>query len=91
VAQTRSLYHRRGIVKKRANLRPQLVLGAVILLAGVVLVIVGLNASRAITDQVPNTPGVRFTQGIPWYLFGGLGMGAIGIYILWTNAHGKRT
>jgi hypothetical protein len=55
-------------------------LGIVVLAVGVVLLIVGLNASHSIVDQASNTFFGRFTHATTWYICGGLllaGLGAL--------------
>ncbi len=69
----------------------QLLFGTLILIAGVVLVIVGMNASHAVTAQVGNTLRDRFTQGATWYILGGLAAGMAGLYLVLTNLLSKRT
>ncbi len=50
----------------------QRILGLVIMVLGVVLLVVGMNSSHSIADQVSNTFTGRFTQGTTWYIIGGI-------------------
>jgi len=72
-------------------MKPQVIFGALILIAGVVLLILGVNASHAVADQVSRTLYGRFTQGTTWYILGGLGLGVVGLYLMLTNLLGRRT
>ena len=72
-------------------MKPQLLLGAMILVAGVALLIFGANASHSMADQMSNSFYGRFTQGTTWYILGGLGLGGVGLYLLLTNLLGRRT
>jgi uncharacterized membrane protein HdeD (DUF308 family) len=48
------------------------VLGFVLLVGGVVLIIVGVTASRSFADSLSNWITGRFTQSTMWYLIGGV-------------------
>ena len=58
---------------------PQRILGVVLLVAGVILLIVGMNASHSVADQVSTTFTGRFTQATTWYIVGGIGVGLLGL------------
>ncbi len=64
--------------------------GVVLVLVGVVLLIVGMNASHALVDQVHSTFTGRFTQATTWYLLGGAVTGLLGLYLLFAGWFGKR-
>ncbi len=51
---------------------PQRIGGVVLLIVGIVLMIVGLNASHSFADQVSNTFTGKFTDSTAWYIYGGL-------------------
>jgi hypothetical protein len=70
-------------------MKPQLVYGAMILIAGVALLIFGMNASHSMADQMSNSVYGRFTQGTTWYILGGLAAGLLGLYLLLTNLLSK--
>ena len=50
----------------------QRVFGFVILAVGIILLVVGMNSSHSIADQVSNTFTGRFTQATTWYIVGGI-------------------
>jgi len=72
-------------------MRTQLILGTLMLIAGVALLITGTHASHSLADQVNNTLYGRFTQGTTWYILGGVGTGLVGLYLLLVNLLSKRT
>jgi hypothetical protein len=51
---------------------PRRILGTVMLIAGIILFIIGLNASESITDQVNEFFTGHFTDTTMWYLIGGI-------------------
>jgi len=55
----------------------QRIFGIVLLVIGVILLIVGMNASHSAADQISNTFTGRFTHETAWYIFGG-GAAALG-------------
>jgi len=69
---------------------PQRIVGILILVVGVGLVVVGMNASHSIADQVSNTFTGRFTQATTWYILGGIGAGVVGLIMLVGGAGGKQ-
>jgi hypothetical protein len=66
----------------------QRILGVVLLVAGVVLLILGMNASHSVADQVSNTFTGRFTQATTWYILGG---GASALFGLLLVLFGSRS
>ena len=65
------------------------IVGAVLLVLGVVLVIVGMNSSHSVADQVSNTFTGKFTQDTMWYIIGGLALGVFGLLMLLFGMRGK--
>ena len=61
---------------------PKRILGLLALVAGVALLVIGLNASHSIADQVSNTFAGRFTQTTIWYIVGGLAIAVVGLFLL---------
>jgi hypothetical protein len=61
---------------------PQRIVGIVLLLLGVGLLIVGINSSNSVADQVSNTFIGRFTQGTMMYIVGGAVAGIAGIVMM---------
>ncbi len=64
--------------------------GAVILVVGVVLLIVGMHSSNSVADQVSNTFIGRFTQQTMWYIIGGIGLGFLGLVMMLFGAGGRK-
>jgi hypothetical protein len=71
-------------------MRTHLILGALMLTAGVILLITGTQASHSMAE-VSNTFYGRFTQGTTWYILGGVGTGLVGLYLLLTSLLSRRT
>jgi hypothetical protein len=60
-------------------MNPQRIVGVVLLVLGVALLIIGMNASHSVADQVHNTFTGRFTDSTTWYIVGGIGLGILGL------------
>jgi hypothetical protein len=60
---------------------PKRILGIVLLIVGVALLVVGMNASHSVADQVKNTFTGRFTEGTTWYILGGISVGIVGLLL----------
>jgi hypothetical protein len=73
------------------NLTPQRILSALALIGGIVLFVIGMNASHALADQVGATFFARFTHAATWYILGGIVAGGFGLYLLLTDLFTKRT
>ncbi len=58
------------------------ILGIALLVIGVGAVIVGMNASHSLGDQVSNTFTGHFTQQTTWYILGGIAAGVVGIVMM---------
>jgi Protein of unknown function (DUF3185) len=69
---------------------PQRIFGSLILIGGMILLFVGMNASHSMADQVSNTFSGRFTQGTTWYILGGIATGLLGLFLLLSGSFGKR-
>jgi len=59
----------------------QRIVGIVLLVAGVVFLIIGMNPSHSAADQLSNTFTGRFTQQTAWYVFGGGTVALVGLLI----------
>jgi hypothetical protein len=57
-------------------------LGIVLLVVGIVLFIVGMNASHSVSDQASNAFTGKFTQATAWYIYGGLAAGLAGLLVV---------
>ena len=70
---------------------PYRIIGVVVLVAGIVLLIVGLNASDSLADQVNETFTGRFTKGTTGYIVGGIGAGVLGLLMVAFGGRWART
>ena len=58
------------------------IFGAILLAVGILLVVVGVNASHSIADRVSNTFTGRFTEATTWYIVSGAAVGLIGLFMV---------
>jgi xanthine/uracil permease len=63
--------------------------GIVVLVIGVILLVVGLNASESFADQISNTFTGKWTDHTAWYIYGGFGLGLFGLLIVLFGRRGK--
>ena len=68
---------------------PSRIVGLVLLIIGVVLLCVGMNASNSAADQIKHTFTGRFTQETAWYIFGGLALALLGLFLSILGPGGK--
>jgi hypothetical protein len=54
-------------------------LGIGLLILGVILLVMGMNSSHSMADQVSNTFSGRFTERTTWYIIGGIALGLLGL------------
>ena len=59
----------------------QRIVGIVMVVAGVVLGIIGLNASDSVADQVSETFTGKYTDSTMWYMIGGGAMALLGLLL----------
>ncbi len=67
----------------------QRILGIVLLVVGIVVLMVGVNSSHSMADQVSNTFTGRFTQATTWYMIGGVGAAVLGLLLVLVGVRGK--
>jgi hypothetical protein len=67
----------------------QRIFGMVLLVVGVILLIMGMNASHSAADQISNTFTGKFTHETAWYIFGGGAAGLLGLLMLLFGARGS--
>jgi hypothetical protein len=56
----------------------QRVFGVALFVAGVVLIIVGIVASRSLADSLSTTFSGHLTNNTMWYIFGGIASAVVG-------------
>jgi hypothetical protein len=67
----------------------QRIFGIVLLLGGVALLIIGMNASHSAADQISNTFTGRFTNDTAWYIFGGGAVAVFGLLMVLVGPRGR--
>ncbi|MFU8857505.1 MAG: DUF3185 family protein [Deferrisomatales bacterium] len=60
----------------------QRIAGIVLLVAGVALFLVGMNASESVADQLSEFFTGRFTDTTMWYIIGGIAAAVAGLLLL---------
>jgi hypothetical protein len=70
-------------------MNPQRIFGIVLLVVGVILLIVGMNASDSVADQVSETFTGRFTRDTMWYIVGGIASALLGLLMVLFGGRGK--
>jgi len=68
----------------------QRIIGVVLLVVGVTLVIVGMNASHSVADQVSNTFTGRFTRETAGYIIGGGVAALLGLLMVLFGVRGRK-
>lgn len=68
---------------------PGRMVGIVLLVVGVGLLVVGMNASHSVADRLSNTFTGRFTDATTWYIVGGIAAGVLGLLMLVMGRGGK--
>jgi hypothetical protein len=72
-----------------ADMSAQRIFGFVLLIIGVILMIVGLNASHSAADQISNTFTGKFTHQTAWYIFGGGAAALLGLLMVVFGVRGS--
>lgn len=67
---------------------PQRIAGTVLLVVGVILLIIGMNASHSVSDQVSRTFTGRFTEATTWYIIGGIASALLGALLVLFGVRG---
>lgn len=68
---------------------PQRIAGIVLLVLGIVVLMIGLNSSESVADQVSETFTGRFTERTTWYILGGIAMAVVGLVLAFVGVKGK--
>ena len=58
------------------------IIGITLVVVGVILFIIGLNASDSISDRLSNFFTGHFTDATVWYMVGGVAMAVVGVLLL---------
>lgn len=66
-------------------MNPQRLLGAALLVAGVILFVIGMNASHSAADRWSNFFTGHFTDATVWYIVGGAITGLLGLFMVAFN------
>jgi hypothetical protein len=66
----------------------QRIIGLVLLIGGIVLIIIGVTATRSFGDQLSNFFTGHFTGTTLWYLIGGIVLAVAGL-VLMVKQFGK--
>ena len=61
---------------------PHRIIGAVVMVVGIVLLIMGLNASHSVVDRASDFWTGRFTEATTWYIIGGIAAGVLGLLMV---------
>ena len=75
--------------EQESNMNPQRIVGVVLVVVGVILLSVGINASHSLADQVSNTFTGRFTQATTWYVVGGIASALLGVLMVLVDLRRK--
>jgi hypothetical protein len=65
------------------------ILGVFLLVAGITLLLFGMNASHSMADQTSNFFNGRFTDKTMWYMVGGGAAALFGLLVVLSGYRGK--
>lgn len=65
------------------------IVGVVLLVVGVALFVIGMNASHSMADRMSDFFRGRLTDATTWYIVGGIAAGVLGLVILLAGLRGK--
>lgn len=68
----------------------QRILGIILLVGGIIALMMGMNASESVVDQVSKTFTGRFTEATTWYILGGSVSAVLGLVMLFTGMRTRR-
>jgi low affinity Fe/Cu permease len=78
-----------NLSESEAAMSMQRIFGIVLLLVGIVVLIVGMNASHSAADQISHSFTGRFTDATAWYIYGGLAAAVGGFLMVVFGASGR--
>ena len=64
------------------------IFGVIFLIAGAVLIIVGVTASRSVADNLSTFFRGHLTQNTLWYIFGGIASAVVGLVLITGSSAG---
>jgi Protein of unknown function (DUF3185) len=67
----------------------QRLVGVILVVIGIVVLIMGLNASHSVADQVSNTFTGSFTKATTWYIVGGIASALIGVVMMFSGSSAR--
>ncbi|MDX9827133.1 MAG: DUF3185 family protein [Spirochaetia bacterium] len=67
----------------------RVIFGFVLLVAGVIAFVYGLNASKSVVEQVSNTFIGRFSEATTWYMIGGIASAVAGLLMVLFGFRGR--
>jgi uncharacterized membrane protein YiaA len=65
--------------------------GLFLLVAGVILFIIGMNASESLADRWSNFFTAHFTDATVWYIIGGVALSAFGLMLVMSGGRRATT
>lgn len=68
---------------------PNRFVGVVLLVVGIALLVIGMNSSHSVADQVSNTFMGRFTRATTWYIVGGIATGVLGLLLAFLGSRSQ--
>jgi hypothetical protein len=71
------------------HMNPQRISGTVLLVVGVILLIVGMNASHSVADRWSNFFTGHFTDTTVWYIVGGGAAAVFGLMLVLFGGGGR--
>ena len=69
----------------------QRIVGIVLIVVGMVVLMIGMNSSHSVADQVSNSIIGRFTRETMWYIIGGGTAALFGFILLLGGVRGKKS
>jgi hypothetical protein len=70
-------------------MNPQRLAGLVLVVVGIVVLIMGLNASHSVADQESNTFTGSFTKATTWYIVGGIASALMGVVMMFSGSRAR--
>ena len=68
----------------------QRIVGPALIVLGVILTVIGVNASHSFSDQMSDLFRGRFTDSTNWYILGGAAVAVVGLGLTVTTMRARR-